>query len=305
MSATDTSSTDRLYGGSRIGDYVIDRERGDAFEATHVVLPRRVRLDIMPPTAVGQKPLALRMMRGACILEALRHPGVPRVYEVGLFTGTFSQRAWVASELVEGESLLELTTNGGRLAVRDVVCMLREAGEVLAYAHARGVAHRGIRPDAIVRGDGSRGFPLCVINWSEARLPETEQEQERLYADDVFALGLVGDLVLPSRTSAPETLVALIDDMLEPNPHSRPCAAEVAARAKLILDAIDAPLITNEDVIDDVIEEESVVLVDISRDAQPAQAHRARVRWTPPIGLNPTPSQGVVVGVIDTSRRRS
>src|ERR1051325_2986117 len=113
-------TTDRFSPGSRIGDYVVERDAGDGYEAVHVLLPRRVRLEVMHPTFVGLKPVAVRMMREACILEALRHPGVPRIFEVGLMNdqrtfmsaqsgpeGSMTRgRPWVASELVEGEALV-------------------------------------------------------------------------------------------------------------------------------------------------------------------------------------------------------
>src|ERR1043165_7458531 len=98
-------TTDRFSPGSRIGDYVVEREAGDGYEAVHVLLPRRVRLEVMHPTFVGLKPVAVRMMREACILEALRHPGVPRIFEVGLMNDQRTNRPWVASELVDGESV--------------------------------------------------------------------------------------------------------------------------------------------------------------------------------------------------------
>lgn len=278
---------DRIVAGCRIGDYVIEREDGDGYVATHVLLPRRVRLSVMHPTFVGLRPVAVRMMREACILEALRHPGVPRVYEVGVLADQRTQRPWIASELVEGESLAETMLLGGYISVVELLAVLRETGEVLAYAHARNVAHRGVRPDAIVRGDGSRGFPLCLVNWGEARVPDASEDTDRAFADDVFALGLVADLVLATRTGVMRKVLALVEDMLAPNPMSRPTAAEVASRAKAMLDALEAPV----EPIDDVIEEK-VVLVDISRPRPtppPIPVARPRLRWTPALGVESPP----------------
>lgn len=245
-------------GYQRIGDYAIERDVEDGYEATHVLLPRRVRLSVMHPTFVGLKPVAIRMMREACILEALRHPGVPRVYEVGVLSDQRTQRPWVASELVEGEALL-----GARLSAREVLAVVRSVAEILAHAHARGVAHRGVRPDAIICGDGSRGFPLCLVNWGDARAPEANEDKDRVFADDLFALGLVADLVLASRTGAPAKLLALIEDLLAPNPMSRPSATEVMTRAQHLLDTVGA-----EPVPPPI----------------PAAA-AAKVRWTPPMGI--------------------
>jgi len=276
--------------GSRIGDYIVERTLLDgSFDAVHVLLPRKVRLTVSPSSVAS-----VRMMREACILEALRHPGLPRVFEVGMLSG--SNAPWVATEIINGDTLLDSTMKDGRLQVRDVLEIIRDTAEVLAYAHKRGVVHRGVLLDAIVRpprsGIGMRGFGLVLVNWGDASLQDAAEDDGRAFADDVFALGLVADLVLASRTAAPHKLAALVDDMLSPDPLDRPAAAEVAVRAKHILDGLDG--LTDEDIV-----EENVVLVDISRPTPPpVPAARMRTRWTPPIGINPTPSQGVVVGVI-------
>jgi len=237
----------------RIGDYRIEREDGDSYVASHVVLPRRVRLSLMHPTFVGLRPVAVRMMREACILEALRHPGVPRIYEVGVLVDQRTQRPWVASELVEGESLAATLAGGGYIPVIELLAILRDAADVLAHAHSRNVAHRGVRPEAIIRGDGSRGFPLCLVNWAESRVPESTEDDARAFADDVFALGLVADVVLSTRSGLPAKIMALVEDMLAPNPMSRPSAAKVAMRARQILGSLDAAFTPDWD--DAVVEE--------------------------------------------------
>jgi serine/threonine-protein kinase len=283
--------TTALVPGARIGDYVIETVlEGGGYEGIHVLLPRTVRLTVAP------RPVAsVRMMRDACMLEALRHPGLPRVFEVGMLADG-SNEPWVASEIINGDSLLDSTMKVGRLQIREVLEVIRDTAEVLAYAHKRGVAHRGVRLDAIVRPSRNhiavRGFPLVLVNWGDACLQDGIEDNGRAFADDVFALGLVADLVLASRAAAPAKVSLLVDDMLAPDPLDRPAAAEVAVRAKLILEGLDT--LGEDDIV-----EEDVVLVDISQSTPPPPPpSRNRVRWTPPIGINPTPAQGVAVGVI-------
>src|SRR4029079_14192902 len=75
--------------GARISDYLIERgvparNTEVAYRATHRVLPRCARVVILNPAFVGVRPVEVQLMREACILEGLHHPGVPRVYEGGM-----------------------------------------------------------------------------------------------------------------------------------------------------------------------------------------------------------------------------
>jgi tRNA A-37 threonylcarbamoyl transferase component Bud32 len=277
--------TDRFAPGWRIGDYTIERDLGESYEAKHVLLPRRVKLDVMHPQFAGLPPVAVRMMREACLLEAMRHPGVPRVFEVGVIADGRTNRPWVASELVEGE------VARGPLAPADVLALVRDVADVMAHAHERGIVHRRLRLDAIVCGDGTRGFPLCVVDWNDARADAGYDAR----ADDVRALGLLALHALtgtpqisaprPARElapGAPSRLCMMIDDLLLADPINRPSAAESRARAKLIADTI------HED--DEPIVEERVVLVDISRGVPPPIPRRDS-RWTPSVGVRITPAE--------------
>ena len=281
--------------GTRIGDYVVEREAGDGYEAVHVLLPRRVRLEVMHPTFIGLKPVAVRMMREACILEALRHPGVPRIFEVGLMNDQRTNRPWVASELVEGESLVST----GIVSPIRVLELIRDLADILAHAHERNIVHRALRADVVVRDfDNLRGFPLCIVDWSDARVDGTD----RCRADDIFALGVIAHQALTGHlptgptgrraTHAPARLCLMIDDLLVANPMSRPSAAEVRARAKLILDTLDDADAPIEESISLTESEESIGLEDvleISPDSTVPQLPALRTRWTPPLGVAAAP----------------
>ena len=278
------TTSDRFEPGTRIGDYVIDRDLGFAYEAAHVLLPRRARLDVLQATSASSRVIAVRMMREACILEALHHPGVPRVYEVGMLA---DRRPWVASELVAGALLAEAPPV---LPAGEVIALVRDVAEVLAHAHGRGVAHRNLSPYAISRCDGSRGFGVCVTQWSDARAHDGK-EADRAYAADVFALGAIAYKLLAGseRRTAGARVMALVDDMLVADSLSRPTAAEICARARLIIDSVA------RGETEDSVSEERVVLVDISRTTTPRGQ-----RWTPVAGVpveRPIP-RGIAIGVL-------
>jgi serine/threonine protein kinase len=234
---------------ARIGDYRLEVElerstSATSYRATHQVLPRQVIVK------VAREPSdSLAVLREACILAALPHPGIVRVYETGRLA---DHRTWFAAEIVDGLSLAG-TLELGALDVEIAVGIARDVAEILAYAHQRGVVHGGITPDRLAVTARTRGFPLCITDWSAARThdaqsalaiepgPYTAPELARHELDDradVYSLGAIAYRalagVLPDGTALadrqlklPAELASLVDQMLAYDRWDRPSSAEV------------------------------------------------------------------------------
>jgi len=285
--------------GARISDYLIESELPArmtevAYKATHRVLPRCARVVILHPSYVGARPVEVQLMREACILEALHHPGVPRVFECGVL----ERRPWVAMEHIEGTSI-EQAAAERPIALSDAMAVVRDAAAVLAHAHRRGVVHRSITPRSIVRTPGS-GFPLCITDWGDASINDTAndtagahavQSFTRFYrapelaidgrADaraDIYSLGAVvfeaATLVLPEPVQkfpgVPEPFHQLLASMLARFPEDRPTAEAVAAEAAHLVEVFSDG--------DGQIEEVEVELVDIAN----TPAAMPHLGWVPP-----------------------
>ena len=283
--------TNRFSAGTRLGDYLIDGDlpggwNVEAYEATHVLLPRRARMIVLAADFVDQKPAAVQMMREACLLEAMHHPGVPRVFGCGVI----GKRPWIACELVEGTPLSEAIADRP-LPVAEVLALLRDVAEVLDHAHRRNIVHRNLRPEILLR-TRDRAFPVCITGWCDARIHDAEAELIDLRAD-VLALGAVAFTALtgarPTMSAAerapgaPRALTELIDRMLSADPDDRPSCSEIHAAAIRIaeLSEVEMPIDDGE-----IIEEVSVELVDISRRPPPIPVMH-KPRWTPPLGAVP------------------
>ncbi|MEO6774860.1 MAG: protein kinase [Kofleriaceae bacterium] len=245
---TDTRA--RFAEGARVGDYQIERElrsedTGLVYAGTHLVLPRRAAVKVMHPAQAYMRALAVQILREACVLEALSHPGVPRVYECGVLA---DKRPWVALELIPGDTVAELVAVEP-LALVELVEMVEAAADVLAHAHARGVIHNRLTDASIVRTP-QRRVPYSVRGWGDVVAHDSNLAAEP--SGDVHDLGLVafraltgamlreGDTVAAIAPGVPAELAALVDDMVAPEPTARPTATEVRERAHALL-AVVAP----------------------------------------------------------------
>lgn len=220
MTATQFPRTNAIATRMRIGDYELTRSLPIThagileFEATHVLLPRKAHLRL---ARGGHDAAAQLLIKEACVLEALRDPGVPRIYECGLREG----RPWIAAELLEGPSLEE-AIRGRAMSPAEMFAIVRDVAEILHHAHVRGVAHGRLAPASIVRHEGG----LCVTGWGAAGGADTR--------DDVAALGKILALALAPPMS--RTVMALVDRMTSDNVFIQPSAAEVRAEAIRLLE---------------------------------------------------------------------
>jgi len=151
----------------RIGEYRIVRQLSAtpttvSYFGVHLVLPRRAVVKVMTATTPQ---IAVRVLREAVFLEALQHPGIVRCYESALLP---DKRPWFARELVEGSTLASVFERSA-LDRGEVMAIVRDVAEILEHAHRRGIVHGNLRADRIVITGQSRNYPLCIVDWSDAR----------------------------------------------------------------------------------------------------------------------------------------
>lgn len=135
------------------------------------------------------------------ILSSLAHPNITAFVDAGVD----QQRAWIAMEYVDGETLLEHCRNFG---VRERVRLFDQVCAAVAHAHAQLVVHRDLKPSNIlVNRQGSAklldfGIALALESTDEAApatriftpeyaAPEQLRGERATTATDVHALGLI------------------------------------------------------------------------------------------------------------------
>lgn len=118
---------------------------GMVFRAHDLGTDSAVALKLPLPEANGRED-AEYLLAEARIEAALAHPHIVRALDFGHAVGC---GAFVAMELLAGESLGQVVAARGRLSARDAVRMLLPIVDAMRYAHARGVLHLDLKPENI------------------------------------------------------------------------------------------------------------------------------------------------------------
>jgi serine/threonine-protein kinase len=160
-----------LLVGHTFGHYKISKRigaggMGEVYLATDLTAGRKAALKLLPMRFTGNAERLKRFQQEARAVVALNHPNILTVYEIGEDHSTH----YIASELIEGETLRQRLTRG-EMEVSETVDVAIQVASALAAAHETGIVHRDIKPENIMlRPDGY----VKVLDFGIAKLAEQE-----------------------------------------------------------------------------------------------------------------------------------
>lgn len=111
-----------------------------------------------------------RFRKEAQAAGRLNHPGIVQVYEYGVD----GDRVFIAMELIRGVELRDYMRHDARFSLDDIIRIMGELLDALAFAHANGVVHRDIKPSNIVVLENGR---IKVTDFGIARLESSNLTQ--------------------------------------------------------------------------------------------------------------------------------
>lgn len=144
-----SDATRRELIGQRVNNFEIigllsSGGMGDVFEAIHSVIQRRVAIKVLRREHCGDPALVQRFFNEARAANAIRHPNIVEVLDVGMLPGGLP---YIAMERLEGETLSQRLAREGRLEVDRALEYAVQAASALQAAHKRGIVHRDLKPD--------------------------------------------------------------------------------------------------------------------------------------------------------------
>jgi len=142
--------------------YELDQEigrggMGIVYRARDRRLKRHVAIKLLPPELSFRRDVRSRFLREAETAAQLSHPNIVPIYSVD----EVGNLVFFVMACIDGDNLATKLQKRGPLPIDDVRRWLLEVSDALAYAHARGVVHRDIKPDNILL-DGIDGRALVT-----------------------------------------------------------------------------------------------------------------------------------------------
>jgi eukaryotic-like serine/threonine-protein kinase len=136
------------------------------------VIGRTVAIKSLKPEEIGNHDERRRLLREARVTAQLQHPGTVPVYEIGDddFWGVY-----FTMKRISGENFFEVLKRIARKDERTMeafplsrrVEIVVQTCQALAYAHARGVIHRDVKPENIWVGNFGE---VILLDWGVAKV---------------------------------------------------------------------------------------------------------------------------------------
>ncbi len=231
--------------GQTLGKYQVLEPLGRGgmarvYRAYHPQLDRYVAIKVLRSDLVEEEEFLARFQREARAVAALRHPNIVQVFDSDVQDDVY----YIVMELLEGDTLKarlnDYRVRGEQMTWGEMVRVLLEVLDALAYAHSEGMVHRDIKPanilltrrgQAVVADFGiaqivggtqytAAGVLMGTLNYMA---PEQGLEGHSDARSDIYSLGIVFYEMLTRRTpfDADTPLAILMKHLNDPLPLPR------------------------------------------------------------------------------------
>jgi len=199
----------REHAGEAVGDrrYQVLGEiaRGGVgiiFKSRDRDLEREVAIKVLRSEYAKNPEVLERFVEEAQIGGQLQHPGIVPVYGLGLQA---DGRPYFAMKLVRGQTLSEILAarKNPREGQRRLLGIFEQICQTVAYAHARGVIHRDLKPGNVMTGAFGE---VQVVDWGFAKvLGSNERAPKTQGLDQAIAAGAGPDQTIVATVRSGES----------------------------------------------------------------------------------------------------
>jgi serine/threonine-protein kinase len=135
----------------------------EVYEAIQIGTGRPIALKLLGGSRSEDARFVERLRREGYALGRIRHPNVVVVYDAGVADG----QAWIAMDLLEGQSLRDLLLDQRRVPLPQALAYAGAIFDGLEAAHRLGIIHRDMKPENVfLTLDGG----LKIVDFGNAKL---------------------------------------------------------------------------------------------------------------------------------------
>src|SRR6266540_1950645 len=164
---------------------------GEVYRARDTRLNREVAIKLLPAAFALDADRLRRFEQEARATSALNHPNILTIYDIGTHEGA----PFIVAELLEGEELRELLSDGA-LPPRKALDYAQQVALGLAAAHEKAIVHRDLKPENLfVTHDGRLkilDFGLAKLKPQRNEIVSSEIETQKQITDPGTVIGTVG-----------------------------------------------------------------------------------------------------------------
>ena len=151
----------QLRAGTQLGPYEILSSlgaggMGEVYRARDSRLGREVALKVLGESRARDREALERFEREARAASALNHPNIVTIYDIGRAQCGSASIAYIAMELVEGQSLRQMISEGP-VEMDRLLDIATQTVRALAAAHQKGIVHRDLKPENIMLARETEG----------------------------------------------------------------------------------------------------------------------------------------------------
>jgi serine/threonine-protein kinase len=155
--------------GQRLGAYLLVAEigrgsMGVVYQAQHSGTGQLAAVKVLLDSLAEDNSFVTRFLREVQIVQALRHPNIARLYEMG----RENDRLYFAMEYFAGQTAGQMLRQHGRIEVGAAIEIAAQTADALHHAHTHGhLVHRDIKPENLLV---DRWCHVKVLDFGLARI---------------------------------------------------------------------------------------------------------------------------------------
>ena len=171
----------QLEAGYRVGEYEIEAKIGEGgfgnvFRAVHPVIGKVVAIKVLHRRYSAQPEMVRRFVAEARAVNQIRHRNIIDIFAFGQLD---DGRHYYVMEYLEGMTLEQYITQCGPMGLGEAIPILRKLARALDAAHAKGIAHRDLKPDNVfMTADEDGGGQPKLLDFGIAKLLSEEAPQK-------------------------------------------------------------------------------------------------------------------------------